>query len=288
MRGFFAALEQGHLVVRLADSTPPLAPEEHTALRGAGVLRDEGREGIEEVSVPDLARALRALYGIQGRGLSVPSSLGRGAHLLGWLGQGDAEREVRLLGGPALSIEMALLGSRRALFLVPTARTVTPELRAKHGAEAYVAIDVLEESLTVHDGHLARAGGVVGPSRGVAPHPGRRALEPDPHLARRPCDGPRRPPGRLGPPDALRPRHGARTHPYAAPHMGAARRALRGLRHLPQPPLRQRGRHEEARQPSGGDLCAVFGLPDTPFHPYRPTEGWQTRFRASPRLPREL
>ncbi|HEY8090441.1 MAG TPA: hypothetical protein VIF09_21415, partial [Polyangiaceae bacterium] len=32
----------------------------------------------------------------------------------------------------------------------------------------------------------------------------------------------------------------------------------------------------------GEELCEVFGLKESPFHPYRPKEGWQARFIASP------
>ena len=136
MRAFFAAVERGVPVVRTADLDPPLAPEELAALRGAGVLRDEGRDGFEEVSVPDLARCLRALYGVEGRGLPVPSTFGRGPSHLGWTGRGDSERPVVLLHGVALQLPSALSASQRTLFLLPTARLLSPELRAKHAPGA--------------------------------------------------------------------------------------------------------------------------------------------------------
>jgi hypothetical protein len=312
MRGFFAAVEQGFPVVCLAELDPPLAPEDLAALRDAGVLRDEGRDGLEEVSAPDLARALRALYGIEGRGLPVPAKLGRGTHVLGWCKDGDADREVYLLTGPSPFLNMAILGLRRSLLLVPTARLVSAEERAKHAAGAFVVIDVLAESVTVRDGRLARAG-VRAPSA-----PDLSALSPVP-----------------APPPALPAALSSAPPPASRLIAGASRwneirisliDATTVRIELPGVSVHRTYvdlgmAHSKNRQPRrvwellvelceghgiflstrfgsgdatkklvsrlGGELGAIFGLEDSAFHPYRPTEGWQTRFQASPRIGRD-
>lgn len=309
MRGFFAAVEQGLPVVRTADLDPAPAPAELAALRDAGVLREEGRPGIEEISAADLARALRALYGIQGRGLPVPARLTRDPALLGWTGEGDSERQVLLLAGPALSLTLALFASRRTLFLLPTARLLSPELRAKHAAGSHVAIDVLEESLTVHDGRLARAAARA-PSA-----PDLSALSPEPAPA------PALPPAlSSAPPPAQRAIPGATR--WNEIHISLVDSTTVRI-DLPGVSVRRTFvdlgmAHSKNRQPRrvwellvelceghgiflstrfgsadatkklisrlGGELGAIFGLRESAFHPYRPTEGWQTRFQASPRI----
>jgi hypothetical protein len=309
MRAFFAAVEQGLPVVRTADLDPAPTPAELAALRDAGLLRDEGRAGIEEISASDLARALRAHYAVQGRGLPVPATLGRDPMMLGWSGEGDSERDVFLLAGPGLSLTSALFRSRRTLLLLPTARLLTPELRAKHAPGSFIVIDVLEESLTVHDGRLARAA-VRAPSA-----PDLSAFSPTP-----------------APPTALTPTPSSAPPPAPRVISGATRWSEIHISlvdpttvriDLPGASVRRTYvdlgmAHSKNRQPRrvwellvelcdghgiflstrfgsadatkklisrlGGELGAIFGLGDSAFHPYRPTEGWQTRFQASPRI----
>jgi hypothetical protein len=310
MRGFFAAVEQGLPVVRLAELVPPLAPEELAALRDAGVLRDEGRPGIDEIAAPDLARALRALYGVEGRGLPVPAKLGRGTHALGWCRDGDADREVYLLNGPGVSIHMAILGLRRALLLVPTARLATPELRAKHAPGAFVVLDVLEESLTVRDGRLARAA-VRAPSApdlsALSPTPAPPPA-PAPTLSSAPPPAPRLIPGATRWNEIRISLVDSQTVRIDLPGVSVRRTYVDlGMAHSKNRQPRRvwellvelcegHGIFLSTRFGSadatkklvsrlGGELGAIFGLTETAFHPYRPTEGWQTRFQASPRLP---
>jgi len=307
VHAFFAAVEQGLPVVRTADLAPPLAPEELAALRDAGVLRDEGRAGLEEISAPDLARALRALYGVEGRGLPVPAKLGRGTHPLGWCRDGDADRDVFLLNGPGVSINMAILGLRRALLLVPTARLVSAEERAKHAAGAFVVIDVLAESVTVRDGRLARAAARA-PSA-----PDLSALSPEP------APSPAIPPSlSSAPPPAPHVIAGATrwneihislvdsttvrvdlpgasvrcTHVDLGMALKKSRRPRRVWELLVELcegygifQSRRFGSADATKKlvsRLGRELGAVFGLSDKAFHPYRPKEGWQSRFQASP------
>src|SRR5579859_3993266 len=152
------------LCFRLVRRSPP----GHTqrligACRNAGgpgcPPRDVTEEEVaqEDVSLPDLARALRALYDVDGRGLSVPSVFDGKPATLGWTGEGNEERAVLLVLSPSRALSSELAGSRRALVLVPTARTITPEERSKHKPGAFVSLEVLEESLAADGGHLARA-----------------------------------------------------------------------------------------------------------------------------------
>jgi len=310
VRAFFAAVEQGALAVRLSELTPPLTDAELAALRDAGVLRPEGREGIDEVSAPDFARALRVFYDVAGRGLLVPARFSREPTHLGWTGAGDTEREVLLLTGPGLHLNVALLRSRRTLFLLPTARLLTPELRAKHAPGSFLVIDVLEESLTVRDRRLARAH-VRAPS---APDLSLLAPAPTPSPALSPAPAPVPAPSPPVIPGASRWNEirislvDATTVRIDLPGVSVRRTYVDlGMAHSKNRQPRRvwellvelcdsHGIFLSTRFGSadatkklvsrlGGELAAIFGLSDSAFHPYRPSEGWQARFQAHPRLP---
>ncbi len=313
MRAFFAAVEQGALAVRLSELAPPLADDELAALRDAGVLRPEGREGIDEVSAPDLARALRVFYDVAGRGLLVPARFSREPTHLGWTGAGDTERDVLLLTGPALNLDMALVRSRRTLFLLPTARLLTPELRAKHAPGSFHVIDVLEESLTVRDRRLARAH-VRAPSAPdlslLAPAPAPSpALSPAP--ASVPALAPRLIPGAtrwneirisLVDPTTVRVDLPGVSVRRTYVDLGMAHRKNRQPRRVWELLVELCDGHgiflstrfgsadatKKLVSRLSGELGAVFGLGESAFHPYRPSEGWQARFQASPGIRRDV
>jgi hypothetical protein len=248
---------------------------------------------------------LRALYGIAGRGLPVPASFGRDPAHLGWIGEGQAEREVLLLTGPGLQLGYHLLRARRTLFLLPTARLLTDALRAKHSRDAFLAIDVLDESLAVHDGHLARAG-VRAPS---APDLATlsSAPPPPPAIASAPSPAPASPllPGatrwneiRIALVDSttvhidLPGASVRRTHVDLGMALVRNREPTRPW-HLLVAVCEHHGvfqSHEFGGADAtkklvsrlGAALGAIFGLREPAFHPYRPREGWQARFRAEP------
>ena len=132
----------------------------------------------EELSLHDTVRALRVLYDVDDRETTIPSHVGKDPITLGWLTDAGGERRVVLLAGPMVSLSLVLHDSRRSLVLLPTDRQLTPELRAKHGAEAFIAMETLLESITVHDGRLARAAlGVLAPD---APSLARAITRPPP------------------------------------------------------------------------------------------------------------
>ena len=70
MHALMALVEGDHHLVRTAELSA-VAPEVLVAARRAGILRADD-PGLEDLSATDLARALRALYGLSGRGRPVP------------------------------------------------------------------------------------------------------------------------------------------------------------------------------------------------------------------------
>jgi hypothetical protein len=159
VREFFAMLEAGHTAARTVDLEKALGASELLALRRAGVLRaEDDREGFEEISRTDLARALRKLYHVKARGLPVPTAYGKDWATLGWSLDGGVERTVILCDQPSRSLRLALHHPHRARILVPCARSLSAALRQKHGPGRMIEVEALEESLCVVDGRLARAG----------------------------------------------------------------------------------------------------------------------------------
>jgi hypothetical protein len=297
-----------------------LGPGELEALRASGLLRAEGDDPFEEVSLPDLVRTLRAIYGLRSRGMTLPVRFDSQPVLLGKMGDGAEQRDVLLVIGPAGHLGQALTRGGRSLVLAPTARLVTPEMRAKHAAGAFVALEVLAESLAVRDGRLARAG-VLAPaapdlalSTPAPPTASPRAPAPAPASARAPTAAP-----------ALAPAPAPSSHRIpGAPRWNAIQVTLLDERtvriDLPGVSVRRTYvdlgmAHARTREPTRpwlllvelcdgygtfrshafGDAAAtkklvsrlgvalrdVFGLRDSPFHPYRPREGWRTKFQAS-------
>lgn len=193
MRALFDLVEAGSTLARTSELETVLDLDALGALRAAGILRATGDGVTEEISPSDLARALRALWGVEGRGLPVPTSFDKDPKLLGWCRDAVDEREVIFVPRPLLSLSTALFRSRRSLLLVPTARHVTPRQRDEHRPGAFLHIVILEEVLTCAGGRLARAGVVApdAPVLGVAPAVA-LAPAPAPEPARAPAPAPER------------------------------------------------------------------------------------------------
>ncbi len=176
--------------VHLADTerlAATLAPGELDALRAEGFLQPTGSAGFEEVSVPDVVRLLRALWGAGSGGLRTRAKLGHAPMLLGWLEIDDEPCELVLCADDRHAIAAAARRRERALVLVPTERAVTPELRRRHGSRARVRVVVLCEQLGVHGGRVCR---VDLPVPMPAPLPPRaRATAHGPALPSRPSHG---------------------------------------------------------------------------------------------------
>ncbi len=157
MRAFMELLDSRAAVVAVGRAEWKRAPDLLDALRRAGVLRPTGQDGIEELSVPDVVRVLRVLYGAHGRGLRILAQIDMQPMVLGYVADPGGERELVLAVGGERGVSSVTSRGRRTLALVPTARGLRAELRKRHGPGAHVAIEVLEEALSIRDGRLARS-----------------------------------------------------------------------------------------------------------------------------------
>jgi len=296
VRDFLGMLEAGRADARTVDLEKSVGATELAALRRAGVLRAEDREGFEEISRTDLVRALRKLYQVQARGLPVPTAYGKSWATLGWSLEGGVERAVILCDQPSLSLRFALHHPHAARILVPCARSLSAAVRDRHGPGRFIEVEALEESLRVVDGRLARAGVRAPDARDVAEAPEIRQAAP------------------LRIPGA--PRWNvvvlARVDPNTV-YVSVPGRKLRctyselGMAHrTTRKPLRhwemlldlceeggvfvgrRYGRADATKKVISrlsGALCEIFGLRESAFHRYVRGEGWRTRFRALPYPP---
>jgi hypothetical protein len=305
MRALMALVERDdHLVPTAALSA--IAPEVLHAARRAGILRADD-PGLEDLSATDLARVLRALYGLAGRGRPVPPSFAAAATGLGWMGTGRDAREVLLCARPATGLADALRRTRPTLVLVPTARHVTPALRERHAPGARVELESLEEALVVLGGRLVRRAAIA---------PDAPGLEPSPGVA---------PPGRFpstAPPSLVRGLAKRWTEvrvcllDRTTVRVDAGGRRIRcthidfGMAHvrtrLPtlawevvEETCEHGGYFKTSRLGNGDatkklvsrvslDLQALFGIEGSPFYRYRSDCGWRSRFVARPDLPEDL
>lgn len=308
MRAYFEAVEAGSPIVRTDRMEAALAPEHLAALRACGLLRSTGRDPFEEVSLPDLTRVLRALYGIESRGLAVPTRFESLPVPLGWIRDEGGDRDAMLFVGPHLTLPRSFRKGGRALVLVPTARRVSPELRDRCPPGAAYVVEVLDEVLAVRGGRIVRAGV-------AAPHAA--DLGPPPAVAAPVSALPSVP--AASPPAASRRLPGAprwnaieftlldaHTVRIDFPGVSVCRSYVDlGMAHArSRQPTRPWQLLVELCEGYGiflsrafGDAVAtkklvsrlaailrdVFGLPDTPFHPYRPKEGWRAKFVAHPK-----
>jgi hypothetical protein len=296
VREFLAMLESGHTAARTVDLERALDASELSALRRAGVLRAEDREGFEEISRTDLARALRTLYHVQARGLPVPTAYGKDWATLGWSLEGGVERTVILCDQPSRSLRFALHHPHRARILVPCARSLSAAVRRQNGPGAIIEVEALEESLRVEGGRLARAGVHARDAHDVAAPPEGRGAAP------------------LRIPGA--PRWNvvviARVDPNTV-YVSVPGRSLRctysdlGMAHRStRKPLRhwdmlldlcdeggvflgrrygKAGATKKVISRLSGALGEIFGLRESALHRYVRGEGWRTRFRALPYPP---
>jgi hypothetical protein len=305
MRAFFDLIEKRASVAYLGDMRPPLTDDQLEAWRRAGVLRPTERVDMDEISYPDLARVLRALWRVQGRGLPVPGSLGKAPDAIGWMVDGGGERSVVIVADQGYGLRNASLRPMPTLALVPTARRLTPEMRARHGPGATVIFEVLEEALTVRGGRIARAGArapdaaelPAPPSsraprartpaaRGV-PFPGAKSWVDvgiyvvDEHILLIIVGGRR---CRVSPADCgMATAIGRRpmitwellhavcdgNGTFMGRRFGDAKATKTTVSRLRR------------------ELQRMFGLAGDPFFPFRRKEGWHARFRAGDRLPEE-
>jgi hypothetical protein len=156
MRAFLEHLESGVTSVDVEAIAARLAPGEIDALRAAGFLQPTGSARWEELSVPDVIRTLRALWGAGSGGHHTRATLSHAPMTLGWFEIDDEPCALVLVRGDAPSIEQAARRRERSLVLVPTDRALSSEMRRRHGSRARVAFAVLFECLGVRDGRICR------------------------------------------------------------------------------------------------------------------------------------
>jgi len=156
MRAFLEMLGNGQSLADLEQLAPRLAPGELDALRAEGFLQPTGTARFEELSIPDVIRAMRALWGAASGGLRTAATMSHAPMPLGWFEIDDEPCELVLVADDAHAIEAAARRRARALVLVPTDRAVPPELRARHGSRARVRIVVLSECLGARGGRVCR------------------------------------------------------------------------------------------------------------------------------------
>ncbi len=156
MRAFLELLGSGESLADLAKLAPRLAPGELDALRAEGFLQPTGSRGFEEVSLPDVIRALRALWGAGSGGVRTRATMSHAPMHLGWFEIDDEPCALVLVTGDAHSLAAAARGRERAVVLVPTDQAMTSLLRTRHGSRARVRFIVLYDCLGVHGGRVCR------------------------------------------------------------------------------------------------------------------------------------
>lgn len=152
MRAFLELLGDRRSLVEVEK----LPPGELDALRAEGFLQPTGSPGIEEVSLPDVIRNVRAHWGAGSGGVRTRATMSHAPMHLGWFEIDDEPCELVLVADDAHAIAAAARRRERALVLVPTDRAITPELRRRHDSRARVRFVVLAECLGVHGGRVCR------------------------------------------------------------------------------------------------------------------------------------
>jgi len=156
MRAFLEMVGNGESLADLEQLAPKLAPGELDALRAESFLQPTGTARFEELSIPDVKRTLRALWGAGSGGIRTSATMSHAPMHLGWFEIDDEPCELVLVADDAHAIAAAARRRERALVLVPTDRAMTPELRRRHGSRARVRFVVLCECLAARGGRICR------------------------------------------------------------------------------------------------------------------------------------
>jgi hypothetical protein len=300
VRPVLSRIERGHALAPVGE----LSAMDAAALEGlrrAGILRDlDGT--AEEISVSDLVRTLRALWGVESRGLQTPGAFGPVPITIGWVKDGGGEREVVLVVPTEYGLVNVLARDRPTLALVPTGRHLTPATREEHGPGATIVLEVIEEAVVVSQGRLARAAAVA---------PDAPSLEPPPPVAAARTPLPARPMTFAGLERwnqlrlCLINQHTIRvdlpgkkqrcTYIDLGMATAASREPTRSWEMLVAF-CEDHGQFQSTRFGSaevtkqvisrlGKELRALFGLAEKPFHDYRNDRGWKAKFDARSDLP---
>jgi hypothetical protein len=311
MRAFFALMERGAILVRSAELTGGLEPEDLAALRAEGIVRPHSLPGTprheanEEISIPDFVRALRRLYEIDPRGLPTAGGIDPRPMTIGWMGRGTEEREVVLVHRSGSALSSVLHRNRRTLALVYAGRWLKDADREHHGANAFVSVDALDEVLVARDGRLARLGRETPVESAPPPSPApahgtarasTRALLPIPGAARWNLVS-----IYLVNQRTVRIDCGGRSHRRSYLDLGMAHGSSReptrvwellvtfceGNGYLQTSRFGNSDATKMLVHRLRKALKVAFGLDGDPFHRYSRKQSWKTRFLASGELPKE-
>ncbi|HEY3818642.1 MAG TPA: hypothetical protein VGL81_15825 [Polyangiaceae bacterium] len=308
MRAVLERFDAGQTIALQSELQAALAPGEMEALRAAGIVRDTGSADVVELSLADLVRALRDLYGAEGRGIVAWSTLQPTPMAVGVATDAAGPRDVVLVSGARHGFEIVAMRPRRTLVLTFIADDLTSRRRAQHPASATVAIEVLEESLVVRRNRLALRG--ARPAAVAATVP-----EADPGEAPAPAQAPARTRGGSPPrfPGAatwaqvrieaqdwhtVRIEHGPHVSRATAVDLRMAHAVTRkptvlwaALQAICDGHGTFRGRRFGNAQATKKtlsrlalELRTLFGIDESPFFPYSRGLGYSTRFVADDRV----
>jgi hypothetical protein len=304
MRALMALVERDDHLIPTADLSA-VAPEVLAAARRAGILRADD-PGLEDLSATDLARVLRALYGLSGRGRPVPPVFAAAATTVGWTGTGRGAREVLLCARPSTGLAGALRRTRPTVVLVPTARHLTPVLRERHAPGARIELMALEEALVVLGGRLVRRATIAPDAPGIEPvsavsPPGRFPSTPPASILRGIAKGWTDVRICLLDRTTVRVDAGGRnircTHiDFGMAHARTRRPTLAWA--VVEETCDKGGYFKTSRLGNADatkrllcrvshDLQVLFGIEGSPFYRYRSDCGWRSRFEARPDLPED-
>jgi hypothetical protein len=311
MHVFFALMERGAILVRSAELTGGLEPEDLAALRAEGIVRPHSLPGTrrheanEEISIPDFVRALRRVYEIDPRGLPTPGGIDPRPMTIGWTGRGTEEREVVLVHRSGSALSSVLHRNRRTLALVYAGRWLKDDDRKHHGPDAFVSVDALDEVLVVRDGRLAYKGrdAPVEPTPPPSAAPARATARPSTR-AHLPIPGATRwnlVSVYLVNQRTVRIDCGGRSHRRSYLDLGMAHAASReptrvwdllvafceGNGYLQTSRFGNSDATKMLVHRLRKALKDVFGLEGDPFFKYSRKQSWKTRFLASGELPKE-
>jgi hypothetical protein len=295
MRALMELVEGDRHIVR-TEELSRVAPEVLVAARRAGILRPED-PGFEDISATDLARVLRALYGLSGRGRPVPPTFDAAAAPLGWMGPDKSAREVLFCSRPLTGLAKALERRRSTLVLVPSARHLTPALRERHGPGSVVELEALEEAVVALGGRLVRRAAIAPDAPGMDV----RTVQPAVRLLgiakrwteMRIC---------LLDRTTVRIDVGGRSIRCTHVDLGMAHWRTRRptlVWEVLEEICQHKGFFHTSRFGNANatkqlifrashDLRDLFGIQSSPFHRYRSECGWKSRFEARPDLPGDL
>ena len=310
MREVLRRLENGDTMASRAELEAALAPDDLAALRSASIVRDTEEPDALELSMSDLIRALRPLYGAEGRGIVAWSTIQPTPMAVGIGSDAQGLRDVALVSGARHGFEVIAMRHGRTLALTFTADHLTRAQRHACCPGARVEIEVLEEALCAEQGRLARRATpvpvhvptpVIVPAPAPPPPPA-----PDPALA----SGPRYPCATSWSEvritaeswEIVRVQHGPNISRATAVDLDMAKAGSRRptvLWHAlhivcgGQGTFRSRtlGNPKATKKTLsrlGIALRDLFGLEESPFHPYVRGTGWVARFVADDRVDEDV